>query len=749
MLLPDEPSSSFPYRIEDKIGEGSMGAVFFARDEKLDRKVAIKTLRQEVISALSKDAAEKISQRFLQEARAAARLSHPGVASIYQMGVANDAAFIAMEWLEGETLRDRIDDQAPLPVEEARDIALELLDILEDAHDNGIVHRDLKPANIIVSDGTPRLTDFGVAHVGDSELIQTQAGAILGTPAYASPEQIRDDEIDPRADLYAVGVLLFEMVTGHLPIKGDNVASILNNILETTPPRPGEFVDLPSPLESSIMRALRKERSDRFNSAEHMAVRIGGEKSRLDGRDLRGTETPRESIEFARTTLPVDEQGETIVVEGETSRELVVDTVHQWESRELGTQSPEALFEKVLDTPIHAEPFAGAVDIGSSLFLIGEGLVFGAIDLDTGETGDRVYESLPDRAPTRLYALPDELSSRLIMNLASVLYPPNRLHSDLDTSFTDINQLVDRLCEEEFSGIITFEDDNRLAHLFLHRGTLELEIFSDGWAVDPRDHPWPEWIHDRSVKAHVEKRRTILLSISYEMELEGQVFSVEPHDLSLNDSEAVDTLERANWTIDPADSRRPQSAERSSVLLRNLYASDRMCKCLRWMLRKLPGFLDERDRFEEWKYLSQWVGAVRRAHLYDRLPRPSGTGSDSFDLITFDDEDKVLHVADRYAEVTPIRLKQFADKVTEAKEARLETGDIGGAFILGSTFVSGCNEAYHDLTAQGEEESWLFNLQDSMTGYEGFVRIGTRRGFHLMMVDVQNEGFHPRLPPLN
>jgi hypothetical protein len=331
------------------------------------------------------------------------------------------------------------------------------------------------------------------------------------------------------------------------------------------------------------------------------------------------------------------------------------------------------------------------------------------------------------------------------MNLSSVLYPPDRLHSDLDTSFTDVNQLVERLCEETFSGTVTFEGDDKRAHLSMHRGTLELEIFSETWSPDPTETPWPEWIHDESVKAHVEKRRTILLSLSYEMELADQSFEVEPNDESLDDASSADRLRRAHWHLEPAEEEHPKSAERSSAMLRNLYSSDRMCNCLRWILHELPSFLDDRDRFPEWKYLSHWIGAIRRATLYHDLPRPSGTGEDTFDLVTFDAEDKVLHLADRYSRVTADRLEAFTDKVTEAKEARMDRGDIGGALLLGSEFTSEAQETYRELIRR-ENDSWLFNLQDSMTGYEGFVRIGTRRGFHLLLLEVRNRGFQPHLP---
>lgn len=751
MQLPSEPSRDFPYHVEEKVGEGSMGVVYRARETNLDRPTAIKVLRSDVLDELAEDGARELSRRFLQEARASAKVNHTGVVTVHRLGSVRGQSFIAMEWLEGEDLRGRIDREAPVPIEAARDIVENLLETLQAAHSRDIVHRDVKPSNVMLeAGGRVVLTDFGIAQVRNSELVQTKAGSILGTPVYASPEQLLDDSVDNRADLFAVGVVLFEMLTGELPHDGDTVASLVAKRLEEDPPKPSAInPGVPEDVDAVVYRAIQRKPEHRFDSAAAMlgALETGvvPESDADSGRALR--ETAQFDAPERVDTTP--EGPPIVVVEGGAPETVVFRTARNWPADPIGKRPTDELLDKLLETPLHAEPFAGALQLGETLLLIYQGLVFAAIDLETDEVGDAVVERIPDRAPATLLPVPDRFKPEIVPHLASLLYDPDRLHEDLDSTYTDLPGLVDRLCDKGFDGVVRLEAASELGFIVIEHGERLVDIFSTGWTPDPTERHWREWVEDRSVVAHVERRRTSLPSVTYRRELRDLSLDVTPAsdgtEVDADTDDSKTNMRHSTWIVRPRESG-GSTEGRDSTIWRDLYGSDPNYKLLNWMLEELPEYLAERGRFDRWKYLSTWIEQISDARLYTELPRPNQRVADFFDLVTFNPEGKVLHVVRRGERVGPNELETFASDVARAKQSRMDRGDIGGAILLASEFTEGIRKTYRE-TIGGDGESWFLNLQNSMTGYEGFVRIASRRGFHLMLVSETDDGFKPTLPP--
>jgi serine/threonine protein kinase/thioredoxin-like negative regulator of GroEL len=281
-LLDDDPDALIgtqigPYRVESVLGSGGMGVVYLAHDERLGRKVGLKLLPQSLIADITH------LSRLKREARTASALNHPNIVTIHDIGEDHSTHYIASELIEGETLRERL-MRGPIQLSEAVDIATQVAGALVAAHDAGVVHRDIKPENIMLRpDGYVKVVDFGIAKLAEQEMpamtltddalsvVETNLGSILGTARYMSPEQARGAPVDKRTDIWSLGVVLYEMVTGHAPFTGDTPRDMISSILEKEPPPLTNYVPHTSTqLQQIIGKALCKDREQRYRSAHEL-----------------------------------------------------------------------------------------------------------------------------------------------------------------------------------------------------------------------------------------------------------------------------------------------------------------------------------------------------------------------------------------------------------------------------------------------------------------------------------------------
>lgn len=259
------------YQIIKELGRGGMGAVFLATDKRLDRKVAIKVLQLNNNFTLQQKS--EIIARFQKEAKAIAKLSHSNVVGIHDIGEDNSQHYMVMEFLEGKSIGNMLEDEGKLPIDECVDISIQMCKALSYIHKNSIVHRDIKPDNIlIIKDKLVKLTDFGIAQNDTEALRLTQDGAILGSVMYISPEQLKNSrDVDNRADIYSFGVTLYQMLTGKLPFNGETVGEVVAKILSENPELPRKLnPSIPYELEAIVMKAMNKDREKRYKSAEDM-----------------------------------------------------------------------------------------------------------------------------------------------------------------------------------------------------------------------------------------------------------------------------------------------------------------------------------------------------------------------------------------------------------------------------------------------------------------------------------------------
>jgi len=331
--------------------------------------------------------------------------------------------------------------------------------------------------------------------------------------------------------------------------------------------------------------------------------------------------------------------------------------------------------------------------------------VLAAVDTRSGETGDAVLEALPAKVRGVLHPAPEGLGAGCVRQLASLLHPPRLRHEGFDSKYVNLPGLIASLSEERFDGALRMQREmGVVAALLFCGGVPVLSLFSAGWEGVPIERPWPEWIAGVAVRADVVECRQMPCFLSYRRELRNAELEVTP---------GVPIAE---------DAANP------------LFAGDPMARFLRWSLEEAPRFFAERERTARWKYLVEWLADVRRAALHHDLPRTGTPATDFFDLATFDAGGRVLHLAQRVSRATPEVLAAFKEDVVRAKTARLKGGDVGGAILIARSFDDATLEAY-DKTGLGSTGRFTFGVEESFTKYEGFVRVGPRRGFRLVGIE--------------
>jgi len=321
--MPDIPEKIGRYEITDEVGRGGMGVVYKGRDPNIDRVVALKVIK------LSRDedpeAADLMKQRFQREASAAGKLQHPNIVTVYDAGEDDGVPFIAMEYVEGETLDKLLADDPMSLCEKAADIVGQIARAVQFAHDKGIVHRDIKAANIILAeDGTAKIMDFGIARVEGSDL--TQQGTVMGSPSCMSPEQITGQQVDARSDVWGLGVALYHMLTGERPFLGESQSSITYKIVRIDPERPSRINPLISEnYDLVVMKALQKRPADRYGSAAELADDLDRikEGKAPEAMDMDRTVITGESGVQPVAPLPPEERRDEVTTSPEVARALM------------------------------------------------------------------------------------------------------------------------------------------------------------------------------------------------------------------------------------------------------------------------------------------------------------------------------------------------------------------------------------------------------------------------------------------
>lgn len=628
MQLPQQPTQRFPFQIDRQVGIGSMGVVYRARDVALDRLVAIKTLRRSLLEEQEPAVRDEMRKRFQQEARAAGRLSHPGITTVYGVGEEAQTPYLVMEWLDGRSFDEVLRSEPQLPPTEAMRIAIELLDALASAHKSGVVHRDIKPSNLMVlHDGRVKVTDFGIARIADEELVKTQAGVVLATPKFAAPEQLRGEAVDARVDIWATGVLLYQMLSGELPFEGSTFMELANSVFTHEPTAVGAKVaHLPPALGAIVHTALSKERQDRYESAEHMA----GDLRRVLAAEAGPTEVEPSSIDHLATTR--DAAGPIVPTLQGLPRKpplAMVRFAESWPARQLDDQPIDRLLDRLLDVPLHAAAFAGAVVVDDVWLFFADGVLLGAVDAATGVTGGAAESRLPTSGRPTLHPMPEALPPATMAVLTSILHPPRIVHDNLDSSFINLPALAKKLREETFSGVFQLRHGDDLGMVFFVDGHAVVHLYSEGWEGLPVERSWHHWISERTILARVLGRTMQPTPRWYRRVFGSARFDARPIEGDAAERSDVDTTTSILSPLLSTGSRSRQLAAAVPMAVRPSQGAAAArgidlerapaARLLRWMLTDLANYLGERGLSASWKYLAEWLTDVRHAQVYHPL----------------------------------------------------------------------------------------------------------------------------------
>ena len=419
------PDTIGRYRITGKIGEGGMGIVYAARDERLHRSVAIKTLR---------DSAGDARELLWREARAAASVSHPNICQLFEVGEENGELFIAMELMEGESLAARL-LRGPLVVAEAIQVALPMLGALEALHRRGLVHRDLKPSNIFLTPHGVKLLDFGLARpiagTSHADATVTAAGIVMGTPAYMAPEQLLGQPVDRRGDLFSSGVVLFEMLAGKLPFSGDTGLQLFHAILHDRPPSLGGSSAIAA-VDRVIQRTLAKRPEDRYQTTDALAQDLRNALL-LDSGEMPQAHEVTRLIVLPFRVLRADAETDFLAF---SLSDAIASTLAGLESLVVRSSAAAARFSS--DAPdlktIAAEADVNAVLIGS-LLRAGEQIRVNTQLLEAPH-GTILWSQTSQIRLGDIFELQDELSRRIVESLSSPLTARERRQLKQDVPAT-------------------------------------------------------------------------------------------------------------------------------------------------------------------------------------------------------------------------------------------------------------------------------------------------------------------------
>ena len=771
------------YNIEKELGRGGMGVVYLAQDRRLERPVAIKVLQ--LNQQGSNDMTEEMVERFQREAKVVARMSHPNLVGVYDVGEVGNYYYMIQEFADGKPLSDLIANNNTLPPPLVTSIGAQICQALMVAHEQNIIHRDIKPANIILSPkGVAKLTDFGIAQLNQDSGKLTQAGSMMGSLMYASPEQVQDaSSVDTRTDVYSLGVTLYELLTGKSPYQAEQLSQVILEIMsgQDAPSASAHNPEIPESLSLVIQQAMRKPRDERYQSADQMNKDLNkllqsaaGQTATFqitfaEGSDSGSSPRTRLGDSTLMRRTRIDQE---LVQELRTQSSWVPHLIKHWKKEALTQLKTQQVLDKVMEPNLFGAALSGALIVDDCQYLfIYNGFFVGAIDLESGVKGSDVFAKLPpesNKIELRLAEADQVLAPLLIANILED--KGEVVQSKLDSSLMDLAPLIENFASEDepFTGYVVCSGENNVFYYGFDQGK---QIF----AGQAKEEGTPEDTFIHLTKLAVSEG--ILMNVYWaKPEVIGPSLKAMLADTRLQIGYKDENKSTLRTLCDQGDDELPihlireakeniaieLKAESSPAIIINektFPLTQQIEKSVpyasaKWLVNEYFYLLNSSGNTGSLKYIYSWLPSINHFSLEESLKGDDGEHY-RFSLVgrgqaPGDDFEKVLLLL-RVGPGTKEDSNRFIDEVITVKKNLIKSGDIGGAiYISKKAFDTDALKLFYERTVEPRKKGFGLGALDRLTKYKGFVRIGMNRGFHLNLIEYspENQNFEVIAPLL-
>jgi len=723
------------YRKKGKICDCTLGAIYLAYDQEQQRDVVLKQL------SFPHDNDMRHMRAFVATIDDARKLQHEHIMSIY--GITHEAfdVSIAMELMRCKTLLQKLEAGATFSVNAALSIGIQLANGLQYAHDSGIYHGSVNAGHVYLrKDGVVKLNNFGFNY--DVE------GVLIGPPTSRAPEQWLGEALSRGSDVYGLGILLYQLLSGRFPYRANNAAQLRDRVLNLPPLQLESLAPkVPFDLHEVVMRAISKSPAERFATMAdmEMALREAAQSPGMaNGTDafliheLNNQPYVSNDIDFSRSHWPLQ-------------------ILNTWPARRVEGKGRSDMVRYLLDASQHSAPFSGVaiVDLNTML-LCWQGHLIACIDVNTHQYGDAVLQAIPENTEEMVLFTPISLHLRpFALLLATILRDPvsdyNTLHSDQFVS----SEFVSKLEHDQFTGVLRLRFGDHLAWIGFERGVYIFMLKNDYTAAPVEknvscdlDAATAGVPFDLDVfTTHFTPLQAGLACLFCDFSLRfiaskktppASLLKMKPKQLSaafrLEYQDAV-ALEPVEHKVIP-----PIVFAGKKITAVDLLESDDAYRFARWLMSVAYGSLLAEGHKDALKYMTTWLADVSRVCIHHALIDEEGV-SHMFDVVTYDADDKVLHVVKRGA-AKASDLDSFVAQVTAVKEHLDSTGGLGSALYWCDKASSEAFKEARDIHVLRPQKSILrMGALDLLTGFRSFVRLGPNRGFHLLLVEQQGEGF--------
>jgi serine/threonine protein kinase len=766
------------YQIENEIGRGGMGVVYLATDKRLNRKVAIKVLSL-TPSNEAEVSSDEIITRFQREAKSVARLSHPNIVTIFDIGEEDNKYYMIMEFLEGKTLAALLEEKKRLSPLLAVSIGIQLCNALEYAHANGIIHRDIKPENIILTRaGVAKLTDFGIAQFNKEQIKLTQAGALLGSFMYIPPEQLEDSaSVDARADIYSLGITIYEIMSGVLPFEAESVSQYFLKILSEKPRKLSSFYsDIPEILDPIIEKAIFRIAAGRYQTAKEMAIDLSkvfaseqisyenpgrfftGEFSEklFDGTKEDETLHASKAKEITNTGLRRKILNKTITRILKNNYNWVKNLVQGWKSGQVTGNNLQQVFDKILNYSAATPAFSGALLINEIIFIfVFEGYIIGAIDIENDFKGEQVFDSLPQNPAKIELKIPpnDKIFSPALIS-AIIEGTGEIVHKNISSSRLDLLTLVSNISyqEEPFNGYFSCNTENNTFYYGYYKGE---PVFAEPVSKtdDNSFRDLKTFITTQNVIFNVYKVKPVLAGPSVTNLLKNSVIHIKfkserlslSNIITLEEEEIpqniINELKKNTKLVISLSQPETINLLDFEINLLKLVRNTLQYQFAEWLVQEYFILCGSTKTINFFRSILNWIGGIEYLKFYENLPGEDGK-THQFSLVFHGElsneiNEKVLIVM-RSGSGTFEDIGEFIEETIQVKKKLGKNGDIGAAIYVSTEEYT--RETLNLFNERTTEPKRVFSLSNEKTSKnKGIVRMGFGRTFQLFLLEHRPE----------